>query len=449
MSQLNRLVAGMLAEYFSDIWVTGEISNLRTYPSGHLYFVLKDKESQIDAVCFRSVAENLKFRLEDGLEVIAHGRAEVYYPRGRYQLVLDRFEPKGVGALQKAFEQLKAKLEKEGLFKPERKKPLPEFIQVLGIVTSPAGAAIRDMLKILRSQGAKPKVVLFPAQVQGEGAAEQIAEGIETLNRWPGIEAIIIGRGGGSIEDLWCFNEELVARAIGRSRVPIISAVGHEVDFTIADFVADVRAPTPTAAAQLVAQGWEKAEVRLEEAKVGLREYMEEILLDRERQLLELIRHRAFEVVCSRLGEAMHTVENMLHKAQTALQEGVAKRASALAQLRERLASRHPAAQLARNRTRLLGMATRLLRQNELNLERCVRRLEVVSGRLDVLSPLASLSRGYAICRREDGSVVKSICQVSSGELVRVLVADGSIGCEVRETAPNPGCYSVTEKEKT
>ncbi len=448
MSQLNRLVAGMLEEYFSDIWVTGEISNLRAYPSGHLYFVLKDKESQIDAVCFRSAAENLKFRLEDGLEVIAHGRAEVYYPRGRYQLVLDRFEPKGVGALQKAFEQLKAKLEKEGLFRPERKKPLPEIIQVLGIVTSPVGAAIRDMLKTLRSHGAKPKVVLFPAQVQGEGAAKQIAEGIEILNRWPGIEAIIVGRGGGSIEDLWCFNEELVARAIARSRVPIISGVGHEVDFTIADFVADVRAATPTAAAQLVAQGWEKVGVRLEEAQVGLRECMEEMLLDRERQLLELIRHRAFEVVRIRLGEARHMVENMLHKAQTVLQEGMARRSSALAQLRERLVSKHPAVQLARNRASLLSVATRLLRQNELNLERCTRRLAVASGRLEVLSPLASLSRGYAICRREDGSVVKSVCQVSSGDLVRVLVADGSIGCQVRETAPDSVLHPVTEEEK-
>lgn len=425
------MVAGMLAEYFSDIWVTGEISNLRAYPSGHLYFVLKDKESQIDAVCFRSAATALKFRLEDGLEVVAHGRAEVYAPRGKYQLVLDRFEPKGLGALQKAFDQLKSKLEKEGLFRPERKRQLPEITRVLGVVTSPVGAAFRDMLKTLRLHGAKPKVVLFPAQVQGEGAAEQIAEGIEVLNHWPGVDTIIVGRGGGSMEDLWCFNEELVARAIAGSRVPVISGVGHETDFTITDFVADVRAATPTAAAQLVARGWEQAAERLKQAGAGLLDHTEEMLLDRERRLADLVRHRAFEVVRSGLAQAGHRVETLLYQAQAQVQEKTAKRNAALARLSERLAGMHPAAVLARGRARFVALGARLVQRYELGFERAAKRFALASGRLNVLSPLASLGRGYAICRKPDGSVVRSVRQVRPNEDVQVRVADGSIDCRV------------------
>ncbi len=421
----------MLAEYFSDIWVAGEVSNLRAYPSGHLYFVLKDKDSQIDAVCFRSSAELLKFRLEDGLEVVAHGRVEVYVPRGKYQLVLDRLEPKGLGALQQAFDQLKEKLRKEGLFAPERKRSLPEFPRVLGIVTSPVGAAIRDMLKTLRIHRARMKVLLYPAQVQGEGAAAQIAEGIRSLSEHPGVDVIIVGRGGGSLEDLWPFNEEVVARAIAASRVPVVSGVGHETDFTIADFVADVRAATPTAAAQLVAHGWSEAEDRLRDAGRTLLENIEQVLLDREQRLAELVRHRAFEVVRSRMADAEHSLGWVLLRSEAALNARLGRGRESLARASERLASLHPTAVLARSQVVLGELMARLRSTVEMDLARTGTRLAQLSGQLDVLSPLGSLARGYSICHRLDGVLVRSVRQVSTGDWVNVRVSDGSIGCEV------------------
>lgn len=426
----------MLAEYFSDIWVSGEISGLRAYPSGHLYFGLKDKESQVDCVCFRSAAESLKFKLGDGLEVVAHGRVEVYVPRGKYQLVLDRFEPRGLGALQKAFEQLKEKLEKEGLFRAERKKPLPGLVRVLGIVTSPAGAAIQDMLKTLWLHRARMRVVLYPAQVQGEGAAGQIAEGIGTLAERGDVEAIIIGRGGGSLEDLWPFNEEIVARAVAGSRVPVVSGVGHETDFTIADFVADVRTATPTAAAQLVARGWEEFEARLRDSGRHLVEGVEQQLLDREQVLTELVRHRAFELVRHRLDQARHRAERLLFRAGGLVNSELAGHRERMSRAANRLAQQHPKAVLLRHRARLAGAAGRLSRLCELGLARVQARLEKAGGQLDALSPLASLSRGYSVCRRSDGSLLRSVRQVKVGEQVEVRVSDGGLGCRVLETHP-------------
>ena len=436
---MNRLVAGMLAEYFSDIWVSGEISNLRAYPSGHLYFVLKDKESQIDAVCFRSAAASLKFKLEDGLEVVAHGRVEIYAPRGKYQLVLDRFEPKGLGALQKAFEQLKKKLEQEGLFRPERKRPLPAMPRVIGIVTSPAGAAVRDMVKTLRLHKAKSKVLLYPAQVQGEGAAAQVAEGIMELSKLEEVEVIIVGRGGGSIEDLWSFNEEVVARAIAASRVPVVSGVGHETDFTIADFVADVRAATPTAAAQLVAKGWEEAEDRLKQGWTQLVESMDEMILDREQRLSDMVRHRAFEIVRGRLAEAGHRIAAQVMQAEARAKEQLRLVSETFGLLTERLARQRPTEVLLRRRADLADLAARLTRKAELVLEHGQGRLALASGRLNAYSPLASLERGYAICLKPDGVLVKSVGQVEAGERVEVRVSDGEIDCQVLESRQESG----------
>jgi len=252
VSEVTRLVKLEVENAFPLVWVEGEISNFRSYPSGHIYFTLKDEQCQLQAVMWRSNARLLKFALKDGLKVICRGRLSVYEARGQYQLMADLIEPKGKGALQLAFEELKEKLKAEGLFDPKHKKPLPLFPKKVGIVTSPRGAAIIDILRTLERRFARLHILIYPAKVQGEGAADEIVEGIDFLGRQPDIDVLIVGRGGGSIEDLWAFNEEKVARAIFRSPIPVISAVGHEVDYTIADFVADIRASTPSVAAEIV-----------------------------------------------------------------------------------------------------------------------------------------------------------------------------------------------------
>jgi len=436
VTQVNRLVAGMLAEHFSSIWISGEVSGLKSYPSGHLYFSLKDENSQIDAVCFRSSASKLKFRLEDGLEIVGRGRLDLYAPRGKYQVVLERIEPKGVGALQLAYEKLKKKLAGEGLFDEERKKPVPLLPRTVGIVTSPAGAAVHDMVRTMRLHRARFRVLLYPAQVQGEGAAEQVAEGVRVLNRLGNVDVIIVGRGGGSLEDLWAFNEEPVARAIAGSGVPVVSGVGHETDFTIADFAADFRAATPTAAAQHVSRGWEELDERLADAAGVLVRQVEQLMLDRERRLEELVRHRAFELVRSRLSEAGHRVARSLLRAESGLKSRVREPETRLDRLRERLARQHPAERIVQRRSRLARLGDRLGHAAQGRAERARVSLDRASVRLDALSPLASLGRGYAVCRKPDGTVVSSRRQAKAGERLDVRVSDGTIGCEVTETAP-------------
>ena len=251
VSEITAAVRGVLEDVFDAVWIEGEISNLRVPASGHNYFILKDGKAQIKCVMFRNYRSGLKFAPEDGDQVLLFGRVSVYEARGEYQVIVETMEPRGLGALQKAFEQLKEKLDKEGLFKDEKKKPIPEFPWKVGIITSETGAAVRDILNIMQRRNPKVSVLLYPVKVQGDGAAEEIAEAIETMNQRKDVEVLIVGRGGGSIEDLWAFNEEVVARAIYKSKIPVISAVGHEIDFTIADFVADLRAPTPSAAAEL------------------------------------------------------------------------------------------------------------------------------------------------------------------------------------------------------
>src|SRR3990170_6260873 len=257
VTQLTIRVKDLLEGTFPDVWVVGEISNLSAPRSGHIYFTLKDEQSQIRAVLFRSSQRFLKFTLQHGLQVICRGRVGVYEPRGEYQLVLEYIEPKGVGALQQAFEELKARLAKEGLFDLDRKKPLPLLPRRIGIITSPTGAAIRDMLRVIRRRHPKMEILIYPVVVQGAAAAPEIVEAIRYFNQEKNADVLIVGRGGGSLEDLWAFNEESVARAVYGSAIPVISAVGHETDYTISDFVADLRAPTPSAAAEMVVKNKE------------------------------------------------------------------------------------------------------------------------------------------------------------------------------------------------
>ena len=281
VSELTGLLRTSIEEQFSDVWLEGELSNLRAPGSGHVYCTLKDKTSQIRAVLFRSSAVRLRFVLQEGLQVLVRGRLTVYEPRGEYQIVLDTVEPKGVGALQLAFEQLKARLAAEGLFDQERKKPIPAFPRTVGVVTSLTGAAIRDILSVLRRRWPTLHILIAPVQVQGESAGHQIAEALTALNDLGSVDVIIVGRGGGSLEDLWSFNEEIVVRAIAASHVPVVSAVGHEIDVTLADFVADLRAPTPSAAAEAVVPVLAEIVERMRELKVRLGQVM--------------LRHCAFE----------------------------------------------------------------------------------------------------------------------------------------------------------
>ncbi len=431
VAQVNRLVAGMLAERFNDIWVVGEISGFKRYPSGHLYFVLKDEESQIQAVCFRDSARRLGFELRDGDLVVVHGRLEVYVPTGRYQLIADTIEPKGLGALQRAFEELKRKLDREGLFKEERKRSLPRLPRVVGIITSPAGAAIHDMLKILRSRRLPVAVLLYPVQVQGEGAAEQIVAALGSLNRRDDVEVVILARGGGSLEDLWPFNEEVVARAIAASRVPVITGIGHEVDFTIADFVADVRAPTPTAAAQLIVRLWEQLEQRLEELTGEMTGAIQERLFDYERRMNELVRHRGFELVSRRLAETRHRVVLLERRLFQAGGQQVRKRQERVNGFAERLNRQHPRTKLLTWQLQLSGIYSRLGVAVTTVQSQRENRLTSLVAKLDMLNPLAILSRGYAICQKVAGGIVRSVEQVEPGDDLRVRVADGNLACRV------------------
>jgi len=411
VSELTRRLQETLEERFPAVWVEGEISNFRLYGSGHAYFTLKDAESQIRAVLFRNRGRRIKFEPADGLHVMAFGSIEVYAQRGEYQMVIELLEPKGLGALQLAFEQLKARLQAEGLFDQARKRELPRFPRKIGIVTSTSGAAIRDMLRVIGRRFGELHIVIAPCRVQGEGAAEEIAQGVRDLNALGGVDVIIVGRGGGSLEDLWAFNEEPVARAIAASKVPVVSAVGHEVDFTIADFVADLRAPTPSAAAELVVREKQAVVDSLVQLRARLERSAARPLRDLERRVDELTARLRREMR-GELGRAGHRV-------------ALATRA---------LRASDPVARVARDRHRLESLQSRLITLLHRRRDRARSALETTVGRLDSLSPLAVLGRGYSLTRTPSGEVVHSPAQVRAGDAIRVLLHRGSLDARVTDT---------------
>ena len=418
-----------------DVWVEGEISNLRPAPSGHIYFTLKDAEAQLPVVLFRRQALLLRFRPEDGLHVLVRGRASVYEQRGQLQLVAETMEPVGAGSLQLAFEQLKERLKAEGLFDSERKQPLPAFPRTVGIVTSPAGAVIRDFLNIVSRRHSGLNVFLFPVAVQGESAAAEVEAAIAALNRTALVDVIVLARGGGSLEDLAAFNSERVARAIAASKLPVVSAIGHETDFTIADFVADLRAPTPSAAAELITE----AQHRIAEHVANQMHRLERAARF---QLLQA-RQRLAHISVS---QAEMRVTTLLYRREQQLDELSARLEAAVADpLRER--HRHAAALeaavLRHDPRRLLGAARERLNADRARLERTVERtlhdhtaaLTALGARLHALSPLAVLERGYAIVRNEAGAVVRSATQVAAGDRITTRVADGAFTSRVEEAA--------------
>lgn len=431
------MVRASLETDFADVWLEGEISNLRAPGSGHLYCTLKDQTSQIRVVIFRSAAARLRFGLEEGLHVVVRGRLSVYEPRGEYQIILDHLEPKGRGALQLAFEQLKRRLEAEGLFNAEDKQALPAFPRTIGLVTSPTGAAVRDLLTVLQRRCPILRIIIAPVQVQGAGSAEQISVAIQALNRLGTVDVIIIGRGGGSLEDLWSFNEEVVIRAIAASRVPIVSAVGHETDVTLADFAADVRAPTPSAAAELVAPVLAEFVERLGLFTVRCRHAISAQCLE-QRQQLDLLRAHMGNLRLRILQEAQR-----VDGAVASLREAVrGKLSGAMVNAQawtHALTAKSPAFRVRRELVIVPQLQSRLLMAMSHSLTQKAQHTHAYLSRLNGLSPLAILDRGYGILETVPGSrIIRNAGQVSVGDEILARLAKGQIRCTVEEVRLDP-----------
>jgi exodeoxyribonuclease VII large subunit len=412
VSEITRLIKQELESRFPEVWVMGEVSGFTRAHSGHLYFTLKDKDSQITAVMWRSLAEKVPFELENGLEVVCKGRINVYEPRGQYQLQVQQVEPKGKGALQLAFEQLKEKLHQEGLFDPELKKKLPLLPKKVGVVTSPRGAAVIDIIRTLERRFAHLHLLIYPVKVQGEGAAEEIAGGLDYFAAQQDVDVVIVGRGGGSIEDLWAFNEEGVARAIFRCSIPVISAVGHEVDFTIADFVADIRASTPTAAAEMVIEKEEMFVERIENFEKIIIHRLQYATQEWKNRVLGLIHHRAFQnfkvklmILSQRLDELeMRALDYIRSK-----QQRISECKSRAQLLEERMGNS------LREKIQLLKA-----------------KWERLAASLHNLSPMNILKKGYTLCWDRGGKqLVRRIDDVKAGENMTVSFYQGEFTCKV------------------
>ena len=434
VSALTALVRGLLEENFDQIWVEGEISNLASPQSGHCYFTLKDAGAQIRCVMFRGAFRSLKFTPKDGMRVLTRGRLTLFEPRGEYQLVAEYLEPQGIGGLQLAFIQLKERLAKEGLFSELHKKEIPKLPRRIGVVTSPTGAAIRDILTVLSRRFANVELLIAPVRVQGEGAAQEIASAIDDLNRVGNVDVMIVGRGGGSLEDLWAFNEEVVARAIHRSAIPVISAVGHEVDFTIADFVADLRAATPSAAAELVVRSKKELTAELEALTHRL-ELSQLRALERSRALVTAL-GRAITDPTRILGHLSQRVDSLdarlLREAGLILDDASER----IVTLSARLARLSPALTLRQKSERLKTLSLRMDHAMTRRLACAAEGVGLATGTLNAVSPLATLSRGYSITRKLPArSVVTHSRQIAPGDRLELTFASGSALCTVERAS--------------
>ena len=432
VSQLNAAIRDLLEGQLGELWIEGEISNCRVWNTGHMYFTLKDDRAQVRGVMFRAALRYLRFKPEDGLRVVARGRVGIYEPKGEYQLLCEHMEPQGLGALQLAFDQLRTKLQAEGLFEGARKRPLPALPRKIGIVTSLDGAAIRDIIKVLRRRHPNAHLVIRPARVQGEGAAGEIAIGLRALGRVAGVDVIIAARGGGSIEDLWAFNQEVVARAIAASPVPVISAVGHESDVTIADFVADVRAPTPSAAAEMVVAAKEEFCARIDRLQQRLNAAARQTVQRRRSAVQTLVARRAFAGWQARLAMQGRHASELTHQLKRAVLARLARQEREFRTVRQRLEANDLGRRFEVIRGRLHGADERLRAAAVRGRERADMRLRVLAGRLENLSPLAVLARGYAVCWNADRTaIIRDAHQAAAGDLVRVRLHKGELQCEV------------------
>jgi exodeoxyribonuclease VII large subunit len=419
---------------YTDIWVEGEVSNFRPAESGHLYFTLKDGEAQLRVVMFRSQARLLRFRPENGLQIMARGRITIYDVRGELQLSAEFLEPRGAGALQVAFEQLKARLAEEGLFEASRKKPLPLLPRRIGIVTSPRGAALHDMLNVLGRRHDSAGILVYAAQVQGESASTEVIAGIKYFNRAKNVDVIVLARGGGTIEDLAAFNDEALARTIAASVLPVISAVGHETDFTIADFVADLRAPTPSAAAELVIESKQRLAEHLAHLQQRLARGARYRLLMARSQWTELAQHGAFTRIQDLLARRSQRLDELVFRMAAAFQ-GLLRDASRRLDLSAaRVRHFDFRRSLAITRSRLDAGANAVLVATRQKLAREAARLDQLSAKLDALSPVKILDRGYALVFDAGGVLIKDTAQLSPGGEISGRVARGSFTAVVRHT---------------
>lgn len=438
VSEFNEELASVLREDYPDVRIRGEVTNLRHHhQSGHLYFAIKDSKARISCVCFRRDAQRLGIKPEDGLEVVARGRIGIYSKAGRYEFYVRSIRPMGRGALQVAFERLKAQLKAEGLFDADRKKGIPPIPQRIGIVTSPEGAAIADMLRVSLRRFPGLWIRLFPVPVQGHGSAPGIARGIRYFSQHPWADVVIVGRGGGSIEDLWSFNEEIVARAIAECRVPVVSAVGHQTDFTISDFVADLRAPTPSAAAELVVAQASGVLDELTEQEDRIRSALS-LRLERLRSaLLSLGMERPRRLVTQRIDQASRDLDGMVQSLEKLQRDRLDRAGSALDQAVRKLESLDMRLLLA-GRSRRLGEASQQMTvAMNRRLDRAAAAVQALSGELEALSPLAVLERGYAIVQAADGAAVREARQVAPADPLDVRLHRGRLKVRVETVEPD------------
>ena len=432
VSELTGQIRALLENRFIEVWVEGELSNSRVWSTGHMYFTLKDTGAQLKGVMFRSAVRALRFTPRDGLRVVARGRVSVYDPKGEYQIVCEHLEPEGLGALQLAFDQLKQRLSTEGLFDAARKRPLPALPRKIGVVTSLDGAAVRDIIQVLRRRYPNAHIVVRPTRVQGDGAALDIAKALVAIGGVAGVDVIIVGRGGGSIEDLWAFNEEVVARAIAECPVPTISAVGHETDVTIADFVADLRAPTPSAAAEMVVARKDDFGAQIDRLAHRVRSTMAARLHRSESRLRTLLARPGYAGVRGRVAMRGRHAADLTHELRRGLREQVSSRERIYQSLRLGLETFDLRRRLGGIRTRLVAADGGLAHASARGRHRAEGRVRGAAARLHALSPLAVLGRGYAVCWNADRTVViRDSAAVAKGDRLRVTLAQGELDCDV------------------
>jgi exodeoxyribonuclease VII large subunit len=445
VSELTSGIRELIETAFASVLVEGEISNCRRWSSGHVYFTLKDDRAQLRGVVFRTTVRTLRFTPEDGMRVVARGRISVYDAKGEYQIICDTLEPNGLGALQAAFEQLKRRLHADGLFDAARKRPLPVLPRRIGVVTSLDGAAIRDILRVLTTRHANARVLIRAARVQGEGAAEDLVRALKAVAAAPDVDVIIIGRGGGSAEDLWAFNDERLARAIAASPVPVISAVGHEVDFTIADFVADVRAATPSNAAEIVVDRFDHFCARIDQTEHRLRAVIDRAIARRQQLTSRAdtrLRQWATSVVLRD-----RDVRQLSLRTERAMTARLSRQAQRFDALRRRLEARDVHRVVATLRTRIVAADGRLAAAIGRRRQSASARAATLAARLDALSPLAVLARGYAVCwNAERTSIIRSATSVATGETVHIRLAEGELACEVREQVTGHGRQATDDR---
>ncbi|MGG1573692.1 exodeoxyribonuclease VII large subunit [Fictibacillus sp. NRS-1165] len=432
ISSVTRYIKRVFEEddNLNNVWVRGELSNVKRHSRGHLYFTLKDEHSKVNAVMFSGNNRFLSFQPEEGMKVLIQGEISVYEPQGQYQLYARTMKKDGVGNLFLAYEELKRKLESEGLFNSSRKKKVPSFPDEIGVITSPTGAAVRDIITTIRRRFPIAKVTVYPVLVQGSGAAASIAKAIEKANRGPS-DVLIIGRGGGSIEELWAFNEELVVRAIYGSTIPVISAVGHETDFTIADFVADLRAPTPTAAAELAVPHIAELHDRLAQRNFRLTRAVGDQIAQYRQRLSRLQKSYAFRYPDQLIKQKEVELDRVLEMMTREMNRNIERQKSKIRQMQKQLSYFSPGDQILKMKEKQLKLGKSLIRSMQQQVKGSQSGFQGKLSRLNALNPLAVMERGYSLVYREDEQLVKSVKQIQPGDTIKVRLQDGKLDCQV------------------